>query len=85
MRVTPVSLMVPILLLLLTWLLLERSFLGYRMTVSGSAPAAARYAGFGQAGLVWAGLLISGAASGVAGMMEVAGPLGQLPQSVSPG
>ena len=69
----------------LTWLLLERSFLGYRMTVSGAAPAAARYAGFSQAGLVWAGMLISGGAAGLAGMMEVAGPLGQLPQSVSSG
>lgn len=79
------SVLITLAALPLTWLLLDRSFLGYRMTVSGAAPAAARYAGFGQAGLVWAGLLISGAAAGVAGMMEVAGPLGQLPQSVSPG
>jgi len=79
------SILITLAALPLSWLLLERSFLGYRMTVSGAAPAAARYAGFGQAGLVWAGLLISGGASGLAGMMEVAGPLGQLPQSVSPG
>ena len=79
------SILITLAALPLTWLLLERSFLGYRMTVSGAAPAAARYAGFGQAGLVWAGLLISGGASGLAGMMEVAGPLGQLPLSVSPG
>jgi len=79
------SILITLAALPLTWLLLQRSFLGYRMTVSGAAPAAARYAGFGQAGLVWAGLLISGGASGLAGMMEVAGPLGQLPQSVSPG
>jgi simple sugar transport system permease protein len=79
------SILITLAALPLTWLLLERSFLGYRMTVSGAAPAAARYAGFGQAGLVWAGLLISGGTAGLAGMMEVAGPLGQLPQAVSPG
>ncbi len=68
-----------------TWLLLERSFLGFQLKVSGAAPAAARYAGFAQARLTWISLLISGATAGLAGMFEAAGPLGQLSPVISPG
>ena len=67
------------------WLFLERSFLGFQLSVSGSAPAAARYAGFNQTRLTWLSLLISGATAGLAGMMEAAGPLGQLTPVISPG
>jgi ABC-type uncharacterized transport system permease subunit len=67
------------------WLFLERSFIGFQMRVSGDAPSAARYAGFRQSRLVWMSLLISGAAAGLAGTMEAAGPLGQLSPSISPG
>lgn len=67
------------------WLFTERSFTGYRMSVSGAAPRAARYAGFGQSSAVWVGLLAGGAAAGLAGMAEAAGPLGQLSPQISPG
>jgi simple sugar transport system permease protein len=67
------------------WLFLERSFAGFRISVGGAAPVAARYAGFSQTRAVWIGLLISGAAAGLAGMMEAAGPLGQLTPVLSPG
>ena len=67
------------------WVLLERSFLGFQLSVSGAAPAAARYAGFGQKRLIWLSLLISGGTAGLAGMMEAAGPLGQLTPVISPG
>ena len=67
------------------WLFLERSFVGFQMSVSGAAPGAARYAGFRQGRMIWLSLLISGAAAGVAGMMEAAGPLGQLTPVISPG
>jgi simple sugar transport system permease protein len=70
---------------LLAWAFLERSFLGFQMNVSGVAPVAARYAGFRQARMIWLSLLVSGAAAGLAGMMEAAGPLGQLTPSISPG
>lgn len=68
-----------------TWLIVHRSFLGFRMTVSGAAPTAARYAGFIQSRSVWLSLLLSGASAGLAGMMEAAGPLGQLTPVISPG
>jgi ABC-type uncharacterized transport system permease subunit len=67
------------------WLLMDRSFVGYQMRVAGLAPAAARYAGFSASRTVWIGMLAGGAAAGVAGVGEVAGPLGQLLPTVSPG
>jgi simple sugar transport system permease protein len=67
------------------WLLMERSFLGFKLRVGGAAPDAAHYAGFGDRRAIWVSLLIGGAAAGVAGTFEVAGPLGQLQRVVSPG
>lgn len=67
------------------WVLLDRSFLGFQLSVSGAAPPAARYAGFSQPRLIWLSLLTSGATAGLAGMMEAAGPLGQLTPVISPG
>ena len=69
----------------LTWLLLARSHLAYRMEVGGLAPKAARYAGFSRNRMVWTGLLISGAAAGLAGVIEVSGTIGKLREVVSPG
>jgi simple sugar transport system permease protein len=55
------------------------------MAVGGSAPRAARYAGFSETRTIWVALLASGAAAGLAGMAEAAGPLGQLSPVISPG
>jgi len=57
------------------WLLMSRSFAGFRLQVGGLAPDAARYAGFSARGALWTALLLSG---GLAGGLEAAGPLGQL-------
>jgi simple sugar transport system permease protein len=62
-----------------------RSFAGFRLDVSGQAPAAARYAGFPENGAIWMGLLIGGAAAGLAGAAELAGPLGRLTDRWTPG
>jgi ABC-type uncharacterized transport system permease subunit len=70
---------------LLAWVFMERSFLGYKMSVGGIAPAASKYAGFKASASIWVGLLVSGATAGLAGMMEVSGPLGQLSSQISPG
>ena len=67
------------------WLLVGRSFLGFQITVGGLAPAAAAYAGFDARRLVWITLLIGGGLAGLAGLGEVAGPIGQLRPTVSPG
>ena len=67
------------------WLFIEKSFLGYQMRVAGLAEAAACYAGFSARRTVWIGMLAGGAAAGIAGVGEVAGPIGQLTPSISPG
>ena len=70
---------------LAAWFFCARTFAGYRMLVSGQAPAAAAYAGFNEKRNVWLAFMISGACAGLAGVGEVAGPIGQLQPSVSPG
>ncbi|QJE01109.1 ABC transporter permease [Massilia forsythiae] len=67
------------------WFFCRHTFAGYRMQVSGMAPAAALYAGFSEPRNVWLAFMASGALAGLAGVGEVAGPLGQLQGSVSPG
>ena len=67
------------------WVFVQRSLPGYKLLVSGQAPSAARYAGFAEKKAVWLGLLIGGAAAGMAGVGEVAGPLGLLQRTISPG
>jgi simple sugar transport system permease protein len=70
---------------LAAWVLLARGMIGFQLKVAGLAPLAARYAGFSQRRLLWFVLLVSGAMAGVAGAVEVAGPIGQLTPSISPG
>lgn len=67
----------------LLWVFLQRSFAGYQLAVGGLAPHAARYAGFSSPRAVWTSLLFGGAMAGLAGAIEVAGPLGQLTKDVS--
>jgi simple sugar transport system permease protein len=69
----------------LLWLFMQKSYAGFRMRVAGLAPAAAAYAGVSLERTVWIALLIGGACAGIAGTNEVAGPLGQLQSSISPG
>jgi len=60
------------------WVFLFRTRLGFALRVGGLAPAAARYAGFSSRRALWSALLISGGCAGLAGALEVAGPIGQL-------
>jgi general nucleoside transport system permease protein len=69
----------------LGWLFMRKSLAGFQMRVAGLAPAAAIYAGISAPRTVWFGMLIGGACAGLAGVAEVAGPIGQLLPSVSPG
>jgi general nucleoside transport system permease protein len=69
----------------LVWLFMRKSFAGFRMSVGGLAPLAARYAGFSDKKTIWTSLLISGGLAGLAGMGEISGPIGQLQATWSPG
>lgn len=70
---------------ILGWILLQKSFTGYQIQVAGLAKNAASYAGFRYNKLIWIGLLSGGMAAGIAGVIEISGPIGQLLPSVSPG
>lgn len=80
-----IAYLIAIALALLSWFFSSRSFAGYRMLVAGLAPAAAAYAGFSEKRNIWLALLIGGGAAGLAGLSEVAGPIGQLQPVISPG
>lgn len=79
------SLLIALVVSVVAWVFMQRSLMGYKLMVGGLAPQAARYAGFGEKRAIWLALLIGGAAAGVAGVGEVAGPLGMLQRTISPG
>jgi simple sugar transport system permease protein len=67
------------------WVLLTRTIVGFELRVLGAAPAAARFAGFRRGRIIWFCLLLSGGLAGLAGVIEVAGPIGQLIPELTPG
>ncbi len=69
--------------LLVGYVFMFRSFAGFQMQVAGYAKDAARYAGFSAKRMIWIGLMSGGAMAGLAGMSEVAGPMGQITDHVS--
>lgn len=66
-------------------IMLGRTIKGFEIRVVGAAPKAARFAGFNANRLVIFTFLISGALAGLAGIIEVAGPVGNLRPNISPG
>ncbi|MFN4367878.1 MAG: ABC transporter permease [Acinetobacter sp.] len=70
---------------LLFWVFMRKSLTAYKLEVSGQAPLAAKYAGFSSSKAIWMSLVISGMMAGIAGICEVAGPIGQLNPNLSPG
>ncbi|ANM06587.1 sugar ABC transporter permease protein (plasmid) [Rhizobium phaseoli] len=80
-----VSLILALLVSIAAWVFMQKSFIGYKLQVGGLAPRAASYAGFRESRAIWLSLLIGGAAAGLAGAAEVAGPLGQLQRSIPTG
>ena len=67
------------------WVFLFRTRAGFALQVGGLAPHAARYAVFSSRRALWVALLTSGGAAGLAGALEVAGPIGQLTPYVPAG
>ena len=67
------------------WFFNAHSFMHFKLEVGGHAPAASRYAGFSSRQTVWFSLVLSGLTAGLAGVGEVAGPVGQLNLNISPG
>jgi simple sugar transport system permease protein len=67
------------------WVLMTRTIVGFEIRVVGQAPAAARFAGFKRSRIIWLTLLLSGGLAGLAGLIEVAGPIGQIIPTLTPG
>ena len=65
--------------------LLGRTLKGFEIRVVGAAPKAAAFAGFAANRLVLFCFAVSGALAGLAGIIEVAGPIGHLQPGISPG
>ena len=58
---------------------------GFEIRLVGAAPKAAAFAGFSANRLVVFCFAVSGALAGLAGIIEVAGPIGHLQPGISPG
>ena len=80
-----IGLLIALVLVGVFWLFLFRMRAGFQLQVGGLAPGAARYAGFSTRKAVWLALMLSGGMAGLAGALEVAGPLGQLTPYVPAG
>jgi len=69
----------------LATVMLGRTIKGFEIRVVGAAPKAARFAGFSSDRLVLFTFAVSGGLAGLAGIIEVAGPVGVLQPGISPG
>ena len=72
-------------LALVFWWFGSATAAGFRMRVSGLSPPAARYAGISERGSIWLAMLLGGGMAGLAGIFEIAGPIGVLQPVISPG
>jgi simple sugar transport system permease protein len=76
---------VALMMVLAAWVLVSWSMIGFQVRVIGHAPRAAAFAGFSRSRITWLVMSISGGLAGLAGLFEVAGPIGQLVPTISPG
>lgn len=77
-------LLVP-LVAILALIFLGATLRGFELKVVGVAPRAGRFAGFDDRRDILLAFAVSGALAGLAGIIEVAGPIGQLLPTISPG
>src|ERR1700739_1296351 len=73
-----------LLIVALAAVLLGRTIMGFEIRLMGAAPKAARFSGFDPDRLVLVSFAVSGALAGLAGIIEVAGPVGHLQPDFSP-
>jgi general nucleoside transport system permease protein len=76
---------IALVVVLATAILLSRMIKGFEIRVVGAAPRASRFGGFNSNQLILLTFAISGALAGLAGIIEVAGPVGHLQPGFSPG
>ena len=76
---------IALVVVMLVTVLLGRMIMGFQIRVVGAAPKAARFSGVSADRLVLFTFAVSGALAGLAGIIEVAGPIGHLDPGVSSG
>ncbi|MER2604711.1 MAG: ABC transporter permease [Siculibacillus sp.] len=74
-----------ILLAIALAVLLRHTLKGFEIRVLGEAPRAGRFAGFSSDRMVLFAFMVSGGLAGLAGVVELAGTVGQLQPNISPG
>jgi general nucleoside transport system permease protein len=74
-----------LIVVVLVTVMLGRTIMGFEIRLVGAAPKAARFSGFNADRLTLLTFAISGALAGLAGIIEVAGPIGYLQPDISPG
>ncbi|MEL0658068.1 ABC transporter permease [Psychromonas arctica] len=80
-----VGLLLVVLALVVTWVFMSKTFLGFQIKVLGLDKPAAHMAGYKQKKLAAMVFLVSGALAGLAGAVIVTGSTGQLIPAISPG
>ena len=74
-----------LLFVVVTHFFMRAHILGFQVKITGEAPRAARFSGIAPDKIVYICLGISGASAGLAGVLEVAGPAGQITSSFHSG
>jgi len=77
--------LVTLVVVMIVAVMLGRTIMGFEIKLIGAAPKAARFSGFNSDQLVLLTFAVSGALAGLAGIIEVAGPIGYLQPDISPG
>lgn len=77
--------LIALVLVIISWFILSKHIAGFQFKVIGQASKAAAFAGIKSKKIVWNSFLIGGGAAGLAGIFEVAGPIGQIVPTLSPG
>jgi simple sugar transport system permease protein len=77
--------LVALVVVMIVAVMLGRTIMGFEIRLIGAAPKAARFSGFNADQLVVLTFAVSGALAGLAGIIEVAGPIGYLQPDISPG
>jgi simple sugar transport system permease protein len=79
------GILIAIVLLILYYILIEKSIWGYEVRVIGSNPNAAKYAGININKNIILVMFLSGGVSAIGGFTEVSGVIHRLQHSISPG
>jgi ABC-type uncharacterized transport system permease subunit len=77
--------LIALVVVMIVAVMLGRTIMGFEIKLIGAAPKAARFSGFNADQLVVLTFAVSGALAGLAGIIEVAGPIGYLQPDISPG